>query len=409
MARYDAAVIGLGLGGLATAALLAARGRRVVVLAPGKDAVSSLGGLEKDGFTFAAGSSLLAACSAGSVIDRLFTDAGAGALPGRPATVYQVALPDRRISIYGSRDGTLDELRHEFPGDGSTLERFRRDLEKAQEKIGKGKLAAFFARNKTAASFLRTYSFSRELRCFFALLSNYFFRLPLEKIALTDLIELFLRVPHRSYGLHADAAQSLINGLTRSGGEIRFEEGTAEVMVKGHRSTGVKTSAGELDARNVVVSIPAPDQTVLFAGIRETVIPVGMEKDVLYLPDYARPDEFLSLSLSDEQDVSAAPAGMRAMTCAFNNVSASCPKETLINRVGGLIPFFTDFLTVSERKASDAPAPATSPMQFKSIHTGEGAPVLFHAAAKGLYRFTEDSLSPLQHVRAAYKLAKKIG
>jgi len=408
VARYDLAVIGADLGGLATAALLSAKGGKVAVFGAGKNLAQSLGGLEQDGFAFAPGPSLLAACGTGMAIGRFFSDAQAGALTAQPAGIYQVALPDRRISLSRNRDSTLEELRREFPEDRRAIEQFYRDLDRSVEKIGKGKLAAFFAKRKTAAAFLNAYSFSRELRCFFSILSNFFYRLPLEKLLFPDLIDLILRAPSRTYGLRTVLAQQLVERIVRRGGEIRFGEEAAETAISGHRSVGVKTSQGTIDSRTVLLDTQDPHQPVLFTGIRETVIPVGMEKDVLYLPDYTRPDEFISLSLSDEKDESAAPLGMRAMTCVFNSVNAPCRKEEMISRVSRLIPFFEDFNVFSKAKPLPAAGQPSSDVRFKPIHAGAGTPVLFQSNIKGMYKIAEDSLTPIQQVQAAYKLVNKL-
>jgi hypothetical protein len=409
VARYDLAVIGADLGVLATAALLSAKGGKAAVFAAGKNLAASIGGLEKDGFSFAPGPSLLAAHGRGMLIEKLFSDAQAGVLTAKPAEVYQVALPDRRISIWRNRESTLQELRREFPENARAIEQFYLDLDRTVEKTGKSRLSAFFAKRKTAAAFLKPYSFSRELYSLLSILSNYFYRQPLEMLPLTDLTDLILHTPVRTYGLRTVVAQQLIDRIVRSGGEIRYGEEAAEIAIAGHRLIGVNSSQDKVGSRTVLLAAREPRQSILFTGIRETVIPVGMEKDVIFLPDYSKPDEFMSLSLSDERDESAAPPGMRAMTCVFNSLSASSTREEMVSRISRLIPFLEDFIVLSEMKPVRDAARASTDVRYKPIHAGSGEPVLFHANAKGMYKLVEDALTPIPQMKAAYKLIKKIG
>ncbi len=87
-----AVVIGAGLAGLATAARLAAAGHRVTVFESAPAVGGKLGVLERDGFTFDTGPSLL---TMPGVLDQLFADTGGPAelswTPVDPACAYRFA------------------------------------------------------------------------------------------------------------------------------------------------------------------------------------------------------------------------------------------------------------------------------------------------------------------------------
>ena len=407
MARYDLAVMGVDLGGLSCAALLSSKGRKPVVFGRGPDLATSIGGLTYSGFSFAPGPALHTAPRAGGTMDQLFADIKAGTVAAEEAGGFQVALPDRRISLARNRERWRDELKREFAQDRQHLERFFRDLDRLAAKIAKGRIAAFFAKRKSAAALLRRYAFSRELQAFFALLSRFFQRMPPEHAALDEFVDMLLRPPSRAYGQRVTVATRLMETILKNGGEVRFGDGVDEVLPRSRRFE-VKAASGSLDADTVLLSQPDARQSVLYAGIRDTVIPVGMGNDVIYLPDYAKPDEFLSLSLSDEKEASSAPSGARALTCVFNGMEASLPKEEMIRLVGRLMPFLSDFIVVSEVVPDVPQARIPQDVHFKSVHSGVGGAVLFQGTIKGIYRIAEDRLASGKQIRAARRLMKKI-
>lgn len=97
-----AVVIGAGLGGLATAARLAAAGHRVTVFEAADTVGGKLGVVERDGFTFDTGPSLL---TVPAVLDALFADTGG------PAALERCAVDPACAYVFG--DGTKLPLPHD--------------------------------------------------------------------------------------------------------------------------------------------------------------------------------------------------------------------------------------------------------------------------------------------------------
>lgn len=110
----DVVVVGAGLGGLAAAARLAATGHRVTVFEAAATVGGKLGVLERDGFTFDTGPSLV---TVPAVLTELFADTG-GAVdlplePVHPATAYRFAdgtdlvLPHDPAEVPAALDAAL--------------------------------------------------------------------------------------------------------------------------------------------------------------------------------------------------------------------------------------------------------------------------------------------------------------
>jgi phytoene dehydrogenase-like protein len=407
--RYDVAVAEAGLGGLAAAALLSARGRKVMVSTPHASLAEALGVTAADGFLFSSGPALLHGFEAGGAFQRLFQDSGIHDGEPAHAAVYQVALPDRRITVFADREKTIEELRREFPLEIDTIVRFYRDLEKAVERISQSRIAAFFSVRRSAGTFIHRYGFSRELSAYFDVQSLHFFQRPVADLSLAALITLCARQPAADSRGYQRLAERFFEVFRRNGVDVRFNESSAEIVFQRNRAKGIKTAQGVVEAGTVLLCSSEKSMPSLFLGIRDEVVPVSMACDVLYLPDYARPLDVLAFSLSEKDDLTTAPKSMRALVVSFpsSTVQTHDP-NTLIEWVSGLIPFLKDFLVIT-RYSRPSGASAVSPgLSFKPLSLRRDEPLLFKASKKNVYQLHEAQHAPLQVLPAARKFVEKI-
>jgi C-3',4' desaturase CrtD len=114
---YEVVVVGAGIGGLTTAALLAARGVKVCLLEKASQPGGCAAPFEKFGYTFESGAGLYALWQPGEIHDRIFSE-----LPVDPPEVrriepsYIVRLPDQSdIAIKSDSESFNHELRSGFP------------------------------------------------------------------------------------------------------------------------------------------------------------------------------------------------------------------------------------------------------------------------------------------------------
>lgn len=114
---YDAAVVGAGIGGLATAALLARAGRSVILLDRAPVAGGVCQPLVYEAYRFDLGATLLTGFGPGGPLQLLCQRLGISLSVRACDPAMQVALPQHRVSLWAEPEAWWREIRREFPGD----------------------------------------------------------------------------------------------------------------------------------------------------------------------------------------------------------------------------------------------------------------------------------------------------
>src|SRR5438552_10200418 len=101
---YDVAIIGGGIGGLAVASRLQARGFSTVVLEAHGQVGGCAGFYRRKGFSFDVGATTLVDFEPGGVGGEWLTSIGMPALDAEALPGYVAWLPDRRATLYRDHD-----------------------------------------------------------------------------------------------------------------------------------------------------------------------------------------------------------------------------------------------------------------------------------------------------------------
>src|ERR1700677_1652215 len=100
MAMYDGSVFGGGIGGMATAARLQARGLATVVLEAHGQPGGCAGFFRQQGFAFDVGATTLVDFEPGGVGGELLQSIGMPVVPGEALPGYVAWLPDRTVTLH---------------------------------------------------------------------------------------------------------------------------------------------------------------------------------------------------------------------------------------------------------------------------------------------------------------------
>jgi hypothetical protein len=408
--QYDVAIVGANLGGLATAALLGVRGKKTFLCTPLPSLADTIGNMEHKGYSFLRGPSLSYGFEPGGAFHQLFTDLNiinaTPALAGR----YQVVLPDRRITVSAKFDDTLNELRREFPQEINIIENFYLEVKKISINVAKNRFNAFVLNFRSARSLIARYSFSREFLSFLNIQALYFFQKPILELSLKDLLLLCTHKPYRSESSYGKIAEHLAGEILRQGGTIQYNDTSAKIVPRNNHLAGLQTEHGSVDASAIILDSPESVMPVIFLGIHDQVVPVSMERDVLYMPDYLQPRSFFCLSVSSKENRAVAPEGMRslAVSCHVQNAGASANRDFLINQISGIIPFLDDFLVLSFEPEPRLDSNVSQEISFKPLKKGKSGSLLLKGSKKNVFKLHDLKDAPQLVIPEARRLMSKL-
>ena len=269
-----ALVIGSGVGGLATAARLAAKGYRVTVL----EKLDDIGGrgytYKRDGYTFDAGPTII---TAPYIFEQLWADCGyrlEDDVTLRPCDpFYKIRFDDGSTFTYrGDHAAMRDEVKRFSPGEGINYDRFLKESERiyktAFEELADVPFHSLMFTLSTMAGLVRLGGY----RSVFSKVCDFFKDEKLKTVfsfhplliggnpfSTTSYYCLIAHLESK-FGVHyaEGGTGALIRGMAdlveRQGGKFRFNAEVAEITTDGEAVTGVTLADGEHIKADIVVS-----------------------------------------------------------------------------------------------------------------------------------------------------------
>ncbi|MFO8149395.1 MAG: NAD(P)/FAD-dependent oxidoreductase [Trueperaceae bacterium] len=374
--RWDAVIIGAGMSGATAAALLAARGHRVVVVERDQHAGGCAASFEQDGYAFAVGATVGMGLEPGGVVRRVYDRLGIAPryTPVDPA--IRVLVGDRVVDLHADRQAWSAEVARAFPGQERAKRAFwaevaqlARGLAHAAERFPVMPFAApRDLLDTAAAAHPALLPVLLKLRRSVAdLLDAHGVDDPVHRAfvdgQLVDAmqttaddcaapngalaLDVYRRGAQYVHGGLRGLAEDFLDVVRRSGGSVRFATRARAILVDDRRRVaGVATRSGELRAPVVISTVPLANtaalvgddvrtrlhprarshQThwgpfMLYLGVDERALPADV-RPFLQVTDVAanggptpvHDGGNLLISISPAFDEGRAPAGKRAVT-----------------------------------------------------------------------------------------------
>ena len=284
-ARWDAVVVGAGLGGLTTAAYLATNGLRTLVLEQGKVAGGSSQVFRRRGrYEFDVGVHYVGDCRPGgamwNVLRGLGLEESIGFAELDPDGFSTLTFPDLTFRVPRGWNAYLGRLLETFPREErgirrcvGVLRRVGSELE-GSFPVGARQVAAFPRRAPLATAvgsfslawLYRRCGLSEPARAVLSGESGAYAAPPsrvpvsLHAAFLHHYLQSGAFYPH---GGGQVLAARLVQVVEAYGGEVRTDTAVRRILVEGGRTTGARTRDGEVHRAAVVVSNADPRKTYL--------------------------------------------------------------------------------------------------------------------------------------------------
>ncbi|NTU68797.1 MAG: FAD-dependent oxidoreductase [Chlorobiaceae bacterium] len=368
----DVIVIGAGIGGLTTAALLQERGLSTVVFEKNNFPGGSCSAFRKGGYTFDAGASVFYGfCDDDTkgtlnLHSRIFRRLGID-LPTIPDPVQiHYHMPNGfEVPVHYDRHRFLECLYRRFPHEKEGIRRFYAELESVYDILNSlpagsledvlhiatvGSLHPLKAMSlglKTLYSMggiARKYIQDEELLRFIDLES---YSWAVQDALATPLVNAGICLADRHHGginypVGGSGAipAALVKGIEKFGGTVRYGAAVEQVLIEDGRAVGVRLAGGQEFRAHAVVSnatvwdtfdrlvpderlripeerfVQAPSWFQVYLGVDASVIPKGFNVHHILVDDWSRYDELggtIYFSAPSLLDPSLAPAGKHAV------------------------------------------------------------------------------------------------
>lgn len=357
--KYDAIIIGDGIGGLVTASLLAKRGAKTLLVETERPSLV----FNSEGFKFNIGPSLFAGLERGGIYDLIFSELGLG-LPllknedkifHRPASFMQVVLPVNRLTLSENFDELRYDFRREFPGDAEALDDILRISRKIYKTIlpflepgretkpirfsdrieSGGKYFAYrrstlkYGRQK-AINFLRARTEKKEVIKFFDLLARLYCEKGIGEINSIAFFSMICMLEKKLIGFcrggYSVLSKVLKDSFIKNNGVLPDGLKFVDLELEGQTITGIRTEEGEvMEGTDFLINIPnyedqaGNEETLLslFFATPSKYVPGAMHENVVFASDLsvdAGSENLLCITLNyDNNACGDVPEGMRAI------------------------------------------------------------------------------------------------
>ncbi len=376
--RYDAVFIGNSLVAFSAAALLAKKGRSVLLLDPASPSDPA--------FHFCEGPLFYFGYEHGGAIEGFFSRLAypipslkqKGLLYKRVPPLLQIIQNAHRSNLYSEQDAYFDELNREFGAQTQNLKKLFNQVERDAapyypflgqfqqleiagmgERLSEWRKQLDFSQTvraqqkNNAADYLSQYALNTELREYFNLLSLFAFQKPLSQLSAFDLILLLSSLKKGGVRILSgyQTLRTFFQKLIKSfGGTIKRNHYIVKTTKQGKKISEVTLSDGTTFYGNqYILSQSKPATTLHFHfKIRNDLLPGPMKESLLLTwlgqcPAHLEDILVLRLNLREESEAGSIEMRKMNVSVLLKNHSTGADRKKLeksiLERLNALIPF----------------------------------------------------------------------
>ncbi|MFQ5455037.1 MAG: hypothetical protein ACE5EA_02395 [Nitrospirota bacterium] len=457
MERYDIITVGRELPGLITSALLAKRGKKVLLIDNDKRRDKYL--FKKGNYTFVKEPSLFFGFEKGGVFDQLFSELGItlfllrreGYNIGYPSPLFQVVLSDNRIDIFSSREEFLHELKREFLDEIDNISSFLNEIYQIDDNIYpfvyipsnktfshlrerisylKDRLRYILSHLKyskiSGNEYLLQHNLDGRFKEFSEMLNLFFYLSAADKVSAVEIISLFGFLKRGAVSIRGGIptlSDILIENIKKNGGSIIPDTNRLRFAHKKRSLQGIYIKEDTMIRGDRFIFNISKDpfhnrsrrSYRFYFIINDNLIPSPMKENLILAIIYDKDmfaDKFIYINLSPENDRYFAPPGKRCIkiSCILSDgmiKKQADMKERVVNillrHLTWLMPFSDDGIDF----IGDDMTPPTGRGHLSEI-INDSPEIVKKRNVSLLYTRQFKMIEPPNEAVAAYALADKI-
>lgn len=261
--KYDAAVIGAGIGGLTCGGLLAKAGKRVCIVEKHTKPGGYVTSYTRKGFTFDVPHVIGGLRIPPQIIDQLGVDLDFIELEPYQKFIY----PKHEIKVYTDIERYKEELKRAFPQDSESIDRYYETLTRMQQEFMEQDMGGttqrervptiFKYRNKTFKRLLTDHVENPKLQAVLGTSWGYV-GWPPSRVSALYMVRMLMSYhlggawyPQGGYGRIADG---FAEAFVKLGGELLLKTKVDKIIVENGKASGVKLDNGKSIKTNLVIS-----------------------------------------------------------------------------------------------------------------------------------------------------------
>lgn len=348
--RYDAVVIGAGIGGLTAAAFLAKNGWSVLVAEQHYVPGGYCHAFTRKGFRFDAAVHHIAGCGKFSVVGQALKELGIEIDLQRLDPMDTIVFPGFSIDIPADLDSYIDLLSTRFPAEAAGIENYFRELNKLYRATLRNDLVSETLKRYESLDFLSFVQlFVNDRKLVQILASQYgYIGSPLKKVSALAMAPLLINYLKDGAYFPAGGTQrfadALLGNITGRGGHVSLKTTVTRIETRDGRAKGVILADGRTIECDVVIAgadvtslvdfihdEPAiekyrhqleqhelgPALFSLYAGLDERADLSKLHRGFYHLDDAIEADahQWIYISIPNRMDASLAPSGNHLISC----------------------------------------------------------------------------------------------
>jgi len=299
--KFDAIVIGSGIGGLVTASQLAAKGAKVLVLEKYIIPGGSGGSFKRKGYTFDVGASMIFGFGEKgytNLLTRALKDVGEKCETIPDPVQLEYHLPNNfNISVDRNYENFINKLSQRFPEEKSGIDKFYRTCQKVFNCLDSMPLLSIEDPKYLFKVFLKAPLSCLGLARWLPINAGDVAKKLIKDHELLKFIDIecfcwsvmpAMKTPMINAGMvftdrHIGGinypkggvgkiAEKLVSGLEKLGSQIRYKSNVKEILIRNKKAVGVKLSDGEEFYSNIIVSNSTRWDTFGLNRIKESLI-----------------------------------------------------------------------------------------------------------------------------------------